>query len=80
MKITRIEKREIETSILDAMQCDNCGKIYKDIMEIQEFLYIKFQGGYGSIFGDGDTIESDICQYCLIKWLEGKYRITESQF
>lgn len=52
------------------IQCDVCKKEYSiedmnDCFEIQEFHHICFCGGYDSVFGDGNTIECDICQYCL---------------
>lgn len=47
-----------------------------DLFERQEMLNIKFRGGYGSIFGDCDLIECDLCQNC-VKELLGEYiRIT----
>ncbi len=48
-----------------SIQCDKCGKVFDDEIEIQEFHRIHFTGGYGSVFGDGDSISCDICQYCL---------------
>lgn len=53
--------------VLDAIQCDACGKRYEaeDVFEIQEFLHIDFQAGYGSVFGDENHIQADICQHCL---------------
>lgn len=63
MKITTKIQTEYDQTI--ALKCDICGKTYDDIFEIQEFLLIDFVGGYGSIFGDGDTVECEICQYCL---------------
>lgn len=79
-KIKKIitEEKEITVSIT----CDICGKTYQtyndedgainDVFEIQEFTHIRMTGGYGSIFGDGDSIECDICQHCLKKKL-GEY-------
>ena len=65
---------------LSEITCDICGKKYstdKDWQEIQEFVHIAFVGGYGSIFGDGEKYECDICQHCL-KRLLGKYlRLTK---
>ena len=57
--------------------CDICGKEYKpdDHFEIQEFLHIRRTGGYGSVFGDEERIECDICQHCLKTFIDGKYRI-----
>lgn len=46
--------------------CDICNKDYSDsLYEKQEFTNIVFVGGYGSVFGDMDKIEIDICQHCL---------------
>jgi len=61
---------ETKTKIV-AVECDVCGREFledsnsDDVFEIQEFTHIKFTGGYGSIFGDGDVFELDICQHCL---------------
>lgn len=49
------------------MICDICKKEYADEMEIQEFVCIDFVGGYKSVFGDGNHVKCDICQYCLKK-------------
>ncbi len=48
-----------------------------DMFEIQEFHHIKFTGGYGSEFGDGDKVECDICQHCLKEMIGSFCRITE---
>ena len=60
----------------DKCICDICGTEYDytkpDDFEIQEFVHIDTVGGYGSIFGDGTRIVSDICQKCLEEKL-GKY-------
>ena len=45
--------------------CDICKIEYTDEMEIQEALFIDTICGYSSIFGDGEKIQCDICQYCL---------------
>jgi antitoxin CcdA len=62
------------------VECDVCHKSFDtetDIFETQEFLYINFRGGYGSVFGDGNKVQCEICQHCL-KELLGKYlRIEE---
>ncbi len=56
---------QIEKETLTSVTCDICGKTFDDIFEIQEFHSIHFIGGYGSVFGDTDEFECDICQYCL---------------
>ena len=60
--------------------CDRChremGPDSKDV-ELHERIAIRFRGGYGSVFGDGNLVEADICQHCLLE-VFGKYlRITE---
>jgi len=45
--------------------CDKCKKEITNFMEIQEMYFIKFQGGYDSVFGDGVEVECEICQDCL---------------
>lgn len=64
----------------DIIVCDRChremGPDAHDI-ELQERTAIRFRAGYGSVFGDGNLVEADICQHCL-KDVFGKYlRITE---
>jgi len=71
-----ITYREIQTTKKEfvSIQCDRCKKVFDDSMEVQEFLKIRFQGGYASIFGDETNISCDICQYCL-KELIGNFCI-----
>lgn len=60
---------------LESLICDECGREVTNegnIMEFQEFLNIRFTGGYNSIFGDGDIFECELCQHCVKKLL-GKY-------
>ena len=60
--------------------CDRCSReMVPDgsDCEHQERIAIRFRAGYGSVFGDGNLVEADICQHCLQEVL-GKYlRITE---
>jgi len=60
---------------LETMTCDVCKKdfdVVKDILEVQEFTYIHFRGGYDSVFGDSVEVKLDICQHCLKEKL-GEY-------
>lgn len=62
------------------IKCDICKKEYdreNDILEIQEFVLIDLIGGYGSVFGDGNKIQLDICQHCLKKYFGDNIRIIE---
>jgi hypothetical protein len=77
-----IIKKEIteKTLIPTKVICDICGAAYStelssdEIFEAQEFISIRRQGGYGSIFGDEEPIEVDICQYCFKKLVMDKKR------
>ena len=72
------EEKEVKQmkKTVKSITCDICGTSYgpDDTFETQEFHFINFTGGYGSVFGDDSTIKCDICQYCLKKLIEGKYR------
>lgn len=70
------EKAEIEKEVCTSITCDICEKEFinneTNTYEIQEFTYIRKNCGYGSIFGDEEEIELDVCQNCL-KDILGKY-------
>jgi hypothetical protein len=71
--------KTVEEKVPESITCDVCKKKYyydKDEMEIQEFLHIRLQGGYSSVFGDGRSIKGDICQRCLNEKL-GEYLTLE---
>ena len=70
-------KKTKEVREITAIVCDICKKEYKieDVFEIQEFYHVSFEAGWGSVFGDGNRIECDICQHCLKKILGENYRI-----
>ena len=62
----KVEKIEQKTAV--SVTCSVCGETFdwkQDEMEVQEFLHIRFRGGYESVFGDGVLFEADICQHCL---------------
>ena len=58
---------------LVSITCDVChkefdartDKYHDDIYEVQEFFIISRRCGYGSVFGDEDTIGFEICQNCM---------------
>ena len=79
--VKHFQEKTITQQVLDGIECDKCHKFYKidNIFEIQEFHHINFNGGYGSIFGDGDKIQCDICQYCL-KEMIGDFCKRTSQY
>lgn len=75
MRQTRIKTVQEEIVV-----CDRCHREMapdNTDCEHQERIAIRFRAGYGSVFGDGNLVEADICQHCLQEVL-GKYlRITE---
>jgi hypothetical protein len=81
MIVYEVTPRTIEDKVVVAIICDKCKKEYhiEDIGEFQEFHYIRHTCGYDSIFGDDSIIECDICQHCLMRILDGAYRIVEGE-
>jgi hypothetical protein len=59
-----------------AITCDVCGCFWDwDSLEAQEFISIREEGGFVSIFGDGTLIYLDICQKCFKEKLGGFIRV-----
>ena len=63
-----IEVRSVKKKVneVTAVSCSVCKKRYpvddeSAGMELQEFHYINFVGGYASIFGDGAHMMGEIC-------------------
>ena len=63
MEITETEI--ITVNKLTGLICDVCKKIFKEPMDIQEFIRINEIGGYSSKIGDSIQWEIDICQECF---------------
>lgn len=66
--------------ILQSITCDKCKRKFViddpgDILEIEEMHHIEFRGGFGSVFGDENYIEVDICQYCLYDFIGDCYSL-----
>jgi len=53
-----------EEKVIDSVICDRCNKEFSDVVELQEFLFIKRFCGFGSIFWDEKFTEVDLCQKC----------------
>lgn len=69
----------IQKEIVDFIQCDFCDRIkHPASLEYHEFISIRHDCGYTSIFGDGNRIELDMCQHCLSKLLKRELFIKES--
>jgi antitoxin CcdA len=71
-------KKVEEYKVLDSIICDICHKEYKvsyNDFEISEFFSFNTEGGFGSVFGDGEKIQFDICQYCIKRFLDNNKKI-----
>jgi len=48
------------------IRCDRCGRLAElGEVEFHEAISIESKAGYGSIFGDGNDVQVDLCQHCL---------------
>ncbi|MDR7299502.1 NMD protein affecting ribosome stability and mRNA decay [Pelomonas aquatica] len=53
-------------SFIKQIRCDRCGRLAElGEVEFQDFVSIALKAGYASIFGDGNDVQIDLCQYCL---------------
>lgn len=78
----RLTKRTIRTMVVDdGFICSVCKTKYEqdNWPEIQEAIHIKHSCGYGSVFGDMNTINIDMCQYCVSRVL-GVYVETKGDY
>lgn len=66
------EKQVIETEVsLVSVVCDICGKedfYNSENLEVDAYNYvhIKKSFGYGSLIGDDDLVEIDLCEKCFL--------------
>lgn len=60
-------QKPISTYALTAITCDKCGTSVDadDVLEAQEWICVRINGGYSSIFGDGADLSCDLCQLCV---------------
>ena len=64
-------------SVVHQIRCDRCGKeAERGEVSFDQMTSIGFEAGYGSIFGDGNRVEVDLCETCLCDtlgtWLQIK--------
>lgn len=55
----------VDVKFLESITCDVCKIVFENVLDTEEFISINHACGYGSIFGDGNKIEMDICQTCF---------------
>jgi hypothetical protein len=65
-------------SYVKALKCDRCERTAEaGEPEFHEFTSIDFIAGYGSILGDGSSVELDLCQHCLKEALGQWLKVSE---
>jgi len=71
---------QIVSEELESLTCDRCGRCTPaaDVMEIQEYLHIDFEAGFGSmVFPDISRVRGDFCQYCVKELLGDFLSVSE---
>jgi len=71
----------VASQFIVAKVCDRCRRraVPGDSdFEAEEFVSIRHNGGYGSVFGDGIRFEIDLCQHCVSELLGGFGRIVHT--
>ncbi len=62
--------------VVTGFTCDRCRKsVAADAFEYPEGHHIAFTGGYSSVFGDGVSVECDLCQDCLKELIQDFCRV-----
>jgi hypothetical protein len=63
---------------IKAIRCDRCSREADEgDNEFNEFTSIDTHAGYGSILGDGNRVQVDLCQHCLKETLGPWLHITD---
>lgn len=65
----RYKEELVSEQKIIGFQCNKCKTEFlcsndQQWIDLQEFIHLKFRGGYGSVFGDGNTLELVLCQHC----------------
>ena len=61
---------------LTAMRCDRCKRDYTDVFDLQEALHVHLTAGFGSEWGDGNSVEVALCDACAVSLLRPYATIT----
>jgi len=70
--------KTVTTQKITALVCDGCGlEANADDYEFHEFISVNHHCGYGSIHGDGNKVEVDLCQQCFADMCGDTLRVTD---
>jgi len=74
-----MQRTGVETaSVVQQIVCDRCGEeTVRNESEFDEMTSIGFKAGHGSIFGDRNQVEIDLCQHCLRDTLGAWLRVKD---
>ena len=69
-KVYRKEETEVRKGLTYVIKTN-------DMWELPEMHHIDFAGGYGSVFGDGNRVQCDLCQHCLMELITPFARVED---
>lgn len=72
---------QVKRTVVTGFECNRCGQFYPadDFVEMQERLSWVNACGFGSVFGDGNRVELELCQSCVQAVL-GEYLTVHEDF
>jgi hypothetical protein len=65
--LKKLALQTVEQVVVTEIVCDRCERAFDadDVFELQEFVHVRIDGGFASIFGDGTQLTCDLCQRCV---------------
>ena len=77
-----VQDAQVIKQITTAIVCDRCDVRYDsaDSLERQEMVSLDGIGGYGSVWGDGNAWEIDLCQRCANECFGNYVRLTGNEY
>lgn len=59
-------KKRVQREVLVGLVCDRCKReVPRDAPAFGEALRHHAVAGFGSVFGDGNMVECDLCEHCF---------------
>ncbi|NKI16739.1 hypothetical protein HCU74_04805 [Spongiibacter sp. KMU-166] len=75
----RYERKTVSVNELAGITCDVCLAYFDAPLDMQNCVQLNETESYGSIFGDGASIECNICPHCLKDKLGQWLRVTQQE-
>lgn len=67
-----------DASRIVGVVCDCCNAELRDDIDIHEVVHLRLHAGYGSAWGDGNTVDVDLCDACGHRTLAPYARVVPS--